>query len=480
MAVASSPNGPASRVALDWVYIRTRTLWLLGVMVLLAVAAGAWWWMSADPRSLEEQAVQAISRAENLLAQAQAVAPGADNLSLAREHITRGREALDVGQFTRAIDEAQAAETLSRELLSGGDVTDTGVRVARSDGDVRIKRSGQFMWEPATERTMLSMGDQIRTGSNGSAQLIFFDGTMMTVQPGTLLEIRELYRDSERREHRVSERLKWGSLKASTQETAGVRGVHEVSTSSAAVRAEHDAEFLVAHDREKGRSEVTALRGAVRLQTSEDEVTLNESTRVTLSKGRVVETTNVLAPPLLKDPPDQRTFLAPRESQVRLSWLRLDRAEYYHLQVSERPMFSRSSVEIDAVRSEQTTLPPLSPGSYYWRVAGIDANGYEGRWSDTRKFRILGAKFQDPDDKVPPILEVSEILVVGTNAIISGRSEPGALVWIAGERVDMDESGAFTWVIKLHRDGENRIAFQAQDAAGNETNRVGYAFVDVF
>ena len=94
------------------------------------------------------------------------------------------------------------------------------------------------------------------------------------------------------------------------------------------------------------------------------------------------------------------------------------------------------------------------------------------------KFRVVSADFRDPDDKTPPPLTIDEVLVVGANAIVVGRSEPGALLWIEGERVDTDEKGRFTWVVKLQKDGENKIRFTAQDAAGNETRRVASAYLD--
>ncbi len=480
MSVSPHTSGQTPRMAVDWIYIRTRTIVALCVLLVVAGGIAGWWWLSEGSLPVEERAERAIASAEETLAEARIASPRAQALDVARGHLVSARQAFDENRFPGAIDEAEAAELIARELLGGSGDQDVGVRVARLDGDVRIKRAGQFMWETATERSVLAMGDQIRTGPRGSAQLIFFDGTMMTVRPGTLLEIRELYRDQNRQEHRVSERLAWGSLHASTNETPGVKGVHEVSTVSAAVRAEKGAEFSVDHDREAGRSEVVALSGDVRLQTRDEEVALPANTRVALERGAIVERSKVLEGPLLDDPPDQRTFLAPQEARITFSWFPLEGADSYQLQVSSRPMFSRREHWLEGLDETRALLPEFSPGTYYWRVAGTDGTGVRGRWSETRKLRVLGAKFQDPDDADPPPLRISEILVVGTNAIISGSTEPGALVWIAGERVDVDESGAFTWVIKLHRDGENKIAFQGQDAAGNETRRVGYAYVEAF
>ena len=44
---------------------------------------------------------------------------------------------------------------------------------------------------------------------------------------------------------------------------------------------------------------------------------------------------------------------------------------------------------------------------------------------------------------------------------------------------NFDGTERFTWVVKLWKDGENRIRLAAQDAAGNETRRVASAYLDV-
>ena len=46
----------------------------------------------------------------------------------------------------------------------------------------------------------------------------------------------------------------------------------------------------------------------------------------------------------------------------------------------------------------------LTAGAYYWRAAALDATGREGRWSESRRFRIVAEDFRDPDDTVPPSL----------------------------------------------------------------------------
>ncbi len=479
MAVTPVAAKGRSPVVVEWIYIRYRTVLLLGGLLLLAAAGGMVWW-GTGAADREGAVVSAVGAAGQRVSEAGVAAPDSPRLPDARARLDEAQAALQRRDWRAAERGAAAATALADAILeehksgAGG----TSVAVSRASGDVRIKRAGQFLWEPVEAGDDLHSGDQLRTGASGSAQLLYFDGTTMTVSPGTLLEIRELHRDPERRTQRVSERLAFGQLSAETRESAGYDSVHEVATEAASVRAKQAAEFQIRHDRD-GRSEVVATRGELALAAGAREVPLPEATRVTVAAGEIVEKTRLLDPPLLSAPADQTSIVGGAGGGVTLAWAPVDRAGGYRVQVSDRPLFPPGG-EARAVQGTSHPLGDLAPGSYFWRVVALDEQGREGRWSESRKFRLLGEEFRDPSDRTPPDLQVSEIMVVGTNAIVSGRSEPGALVWVDGERVDVEDDGRFTWIVKLRQDGENRIRFVAQDAAGNESRRVGTAWLDVF
>jgi hypothetical protein len=482
MTATPTPVNRRRGVSVDWVYIRYRTVgYLAGLLIAAGIGLVGWWWISSRLAPDEARATAAIRSAEALVAEASAHDPDAQQLSLARAHLDRARQELGAASYGPAVDEARAADSLAREALAlrTGDGAPS-VRLVRIEGDVRVKRAGQFLWDRASEQMLLEANDQIRTGADGSAQLVYFDGSVMTLGSGTLLELRDLHRDPQGREQRVSERLAWGAVEGTTDAKNGTRSIHELATDSASVRASEGSQFRIRHDRERGESEVVSLGGDVVVRTPRGEIPLEKNTRIALSGGEVVDRGKLLEAPRQLGPPDQKTFLGASETRVGLAWSQVEGTRNYHLQLSDRSMFTRTILDMEHVQSTEMELPPLAPGSYYWRVAAVDRSGRSGQWSSVRRFRLMGAEFSDPEDGVPPPLDVSEILVVGTNAIITGCAEPGALVWIEGERVDLRDDGCFNWVIKLREDGQNKLQFLAQDAAGNETRRVGYAYVDVF
>jgi hypothetical protein len=101
-------------------------------------------------------------------------------------------------------------------------------------------------------------------------------------------------------------------------------------------------------------------------------------------------------------------------------------------------------------------------------VAAVNAAGLESRFSETRSFRVSNQQIRDDSDTTPPELEVSDSVLTGSMLILSGRTEPGATLWIDNERQEIDEAGAFYTVIRLRTEGWNDVLVVAQDAAGNE------------
>jgi hypothetical protein len=232
--------------------------------------------------------------------------------------------------------------------------SEDGVRVVRIDGDVRVKRAGQFLWESANDRTVLRAGDQIRTSEGGTAQLLYFDGTAMTVSPDSLLEIRDLWRDATQRRQKVSERLAFGSLSARTQDNAGISSIHEVATEKASVRARKASEFQLRHDPEKGVSEILSYRGSLTLSTGTEEIQLPQSARATVERsGKVTEVVALLEAPRINFPPDQRSFAAGAKKAVELGWSEVAGAASYRVQVADRHHFAQATRDEGRLKSTE-------------------------------------------------------------------------------------------------------------------------------
>ena len=112
----------------------------------------------------------------------------------------------------------------------------------------------------------------------------------------------------------------------------------------------------------------------------------------------------------------------------------------------------------------------LAKGSFFWRVGSVTGRNLASDWSPVRRFRVVSGS-AGARDKRPPDLVLERSKVIGNLVMVSGRTDPGALVTVNGEAVDTDKTGAFRKMITMGSDGLSTIVVKSSDGAGNETVR---------
>ncbi len=91
-------------------------------------------------------------------------------------------------------------------------------------------------------------------------------------------------------------------------------------------------------------------------------------------------------PPFIQSPSDGAEF---REKSVRFSWLNVEKASQYHLQIAEDPEFSMIVENQKDIKDAFYKVGNLDYKTYYFRARSIAEDGYQGIWSDTLKFIII-------------------------------------------------------------------------------------------
>ncbi len=74
----------------------------------------------------------------------------------------------------------------------GGGGTAVPCKISSVSGDVQVLRSGSAESVKATNGMELAVGDTITTGNNGSANLTFFDGSVMEIKANSEILVNEL------------------------------------------------------------------------------------------------------------------------------------------------------------------------------------------------------------------------------------------------------------------------------------------------
>lgn len=478
---------PKSNVILDWIAVSYRTVALVGIAIVAAAAIGVLLWLrsSAGPQN---DARDAIARATLRYEEASTYPsqPRLDEVrGNARSALQESRSLFQDRRWDDARVSAIRSENYSQQAIDmarGAATATKEVRFYRIEGDVRVKRSGAFSWDPAHNKMTLRVGDQVKTGTNASAELIYFDGTITTLQPGSLLEIREVSEDPGTKVRRVSERLNWGEILASTQKKNVEGSFHEIATESVAARSEESGRIRIAYDKDSQAGSFDAFEGRFQIVAPDRRESLVSGERIRTSpSGELLPKEILPAPPRLVSPSDQRVLIYPdpASATTTLSWEKTPGADRYFLVISDRSLFANKLWEGER-KETNVEIAGIAPGEYYWKVAATAANGIRGPFSDARRFRVTSRKITDTQDTQPPPLELTEAVQTGPMLILNGRTEPGALLWVDNEKVDVSVDGTFYAVVRLKKEGVNDVMIMAQDAAGNTRKLNQRAFLDPY
>lgn len=474
-------------INVEWVNVTYRSVWVTVILLVLGLAATGYWYWSHHMIPKDEAQV-AIDQAANRFAEATALPVDgslAEMLDNAKVQLDVARAEFSQSAYGKARIAAMRSEKLSLRVISIGDGEEAPLRqvqFSKIEGDVRVKRAGSFSWKSANTKMILRVGDQVKTSSSGSAEVLYFDGTVTRVEPGSLLEIRDLYEDPVTKVRRVREKLTWGEVQASTQKRNVSGSYHEVSTDRVSARAEEEGEFRVAYDKQEQTSVVDVFGGRIELATDSRKATVEAGERMrATAEGRLSAKEALPGVPRLLLPSDQRVFVfeEPSSEKITVSWEELPSIDHYRLVISDKPLFTQALY--DAERDgTKAIIEGLSPGAYHWKVAAISKAGAIGPFSTSRRFRVSSQRIRDRTDNEPPRLQITEFVPIGQMVIINGETDPDAKLWIDNNKVDVYEDGSFNSVVKLRREGLNELLIVAQDPSGNETSLSRGAYVELY
>lgn len=474
-------------IQVDWINITYRSVYSTIAVVLVVVgclAGGIYYKSVYMPKQAATEALTEASAAYRQASTYKGNQALVETVYRAGDALEDAQVDFDRRQYTDAQFAALHSLDLSRKAikLGGGVASDVpDARFNKLEGDVRVKKAGEFSWESAVPKMTLNIGDQVKTSSSASAEVIYFDGTRTRIEPGSLMEIRELFQDPVTRVRRVKERLSFGEVNASVQGGNVAGSYHEVQTDKVNARAEDDSELRIAYDNKKKTTQVDVFSGKALVSSGSRQESLEGGERIRADRnGKLGSREALPGVPRLRSPADQKVYVFsdPSKAEISLSWEALKGVSKYHLMIAEKPLFATTL--FSGNRSEASAnLGALDEGSYYWKVAAVK-DGVLGPYSDVRTFRISNQKIKDREDSEPPALEVNDFVSIGGMVIINGRSEPGATLWIDNEKIDVYDDGSFNAVIRMQQEGVNEIVFVAQDNAGNETRKVKSTYVDQF
>jgi hypothetical protein len=462
----------------DWYKVSVDTLRGWGMFALVALLGiGAWFGFRVwEQHAIRRDAARTIDQARVLFQRVRAepaLASFRTEYETAWEGIERARALYGEARYEAALARATGSREMLLSLLDasrhgrgGGEAQFLAVQ-----GGVEYRRGDRGAWEPARGRVMLKPGDYVKTGNNGSAEIMFADGTLYTVRPDTLFLVSaKRTGDGEAK----SVELQYGWIDLNTAQNSS-----RVATPRAEAVVGEQSEAVVVYDEASGQGQFSAYRGEMRISASGEERRVGALQTVRQAGDRLAEVESLPAAPTLLAPADNADVDIDRERRLRIAWAEVPGGERYALQVSRNRLFVDNVIDVANRRRAEATLGVQGEGSFLWRVAAIDGEDRRGPWSEPARFRVASFGIGGAsEDREPPELEVQDVQSYGSIFIVNGRTEPGAAVWINEEPVTVEADGAFTKTIQLAQSGWAFLEIKAADAAGNEATRRNRVFVE--
>jgi len=472
----------AGGLELDWVIIRVQPLRKVLAVVIVGLVAAALVFLAYKSLNLspEARARRAIERADVALAHAETQplpAHWQDELEQARDQLNMARSEYAEQNWEDGETLADSARRRFEALAGAGDQELVGVGQFFSlEGRVQLQRAGQTEWENAHPNIPVFNGDFVRTGRDGTAEILFADGSLYRISPNSLLEIH----------HKTSEESP-GTVKM----VAGRINVYTsgapstVTTDTAETEIDSDSRVAVDVAADDQKTTVAAFQGSARVRSSQgQEVVIGEREAVAaLASGAMSEKQEIPAPPLPVEPRNNAGFDLGENPMIELAWHGRPPRGTVHLQVSRSKSFDSAQLDVDAPRlaKDSARLRLVAAGTYFWRVAALGDDTANSEWSAVRRFRVFSTSSEHLlEDSVPPELIVSQPQQLGHMFIFEGATEISATVTINGEKVELDADGRFRKTVEIFDDGWIDIVIVAVDPSGNRTERTERVFVEVY
>lgn len=475
------PPNPSKKSTQGWYTVSVDTLRGAALLLLLAVlaVAGYHFYGQWGQKALEQEAAAILSEIEILLQRAEVEKPPGsfvEELESARRGHTAATEAFTAAEFSTAVSEGRRSRALLLAILdSAAARASTGeAQFIAVQGSVEVRRGERGEWEEARSRVVLQSGDYVKTSANGSAEIVFLDGTLYTVRPNTLfLVTRQQGPSGAPAEQTIA--MEYGWVNLNTAQRGG-----RVTTPRAEALVGRESEVVVSYDKGSSTGRFSAFRGSL-------EVASEAGLKRTVAElEQVVQTGDLLSDPRRlpgspePDRPDDNLELSlTAVKTLVLSWKPVNLASRYALQVSRNRLFVDNVIDVNARTKTEATLGLQGEGTFEWRVAAIGRDGLQGPWSPPRTFRVLAAERPgEKGDKTPPELVVDQVQAYGNIFIVAGRTEAGASLKINGEQVAVAANGTFTKTVLVAQEGWSLLELRSIDTSGNDVTVRHRVFVE--
>jgi hypothetical protein len=339
-------------------------------------------------------------------------------------------------------------------------------RVTAVVGTVTVKPNAGAAWLDVKLSDVLRVGDVVQTRARSGAEIYFDSGSRVNVRSDSVVYIGASAESSTAAWNVQAGRV---SFTVATEQ-------QEISTPTARTTAMQNATGNI-DVAESGETGVKVFRGQAEVQTRQGQtISLGENQAVRVdASGKAGARLDLPPPPSLVSPTlrAQLPRVAPPAASAELSWTAVANGVTYHVavdyNVTQANLLLSAALEETGLPGTAHALRGLEPGRYFWRVAAVNRDGFEGAFSRTSFFTIVApaaAPAPSPSPTPPPaLLSVQSVEAIAPGIVqVAGRAEPGATVEVAGVAVLVLPDGSFSEYVR--DSGGDRVVVRARSRAG--------------
>ncbi len=473
------PTAPAKR-SRDWYSVSLGTIvWLLvlgGGALFFFKGMGPQLW---EQFALEKQAQGKIEDAEDLkrqVEQGEGFDPQRSEFVAASEQLRVAQVAFADRHFAEALKLGKSSVLAFEALLQLGQNANGTIRFSNQQGTVEFRRGERGAWKRARLKDRLSPGDWVKTSADGTAEVLFPDGSVYTLRQNTMVHLGDISPERSTGRKQQTADIVFGWVELNTSQSSST-----LKTPKSETRVKEESKALVAYDRERESARIAAFQGEVEVKSTSGQTRTLGPLQQLEQKGELLSEPKPLPgrPALLRPIDKQEIAWKTVGERLQLAWSPVGGASRYALRVSSSPLFGRNLIDSRDRQKTSATLGIRDGGNFYWQVAAIDRQGLQGPWSEVGSFRLTAQRTASGiTDQTPPELEIYEMQNYGALVLINGKVELGATVTINGEPVSAQADGSFSKTVELKQEGWNFIEVVATDAWGNASRKRQRVFVE--
>ncbi len=250
--------------------------------------------------------------------------------------------------------------------------------ISFSENDVRRKSNQNFSWLPANKKDFVFQEDSIYTGSESNAEITLADGSVIEIQPNSLVTI------STSRNGQMNLNLSYGNM------------VGQLAKGSELTVQSGEEEFNLKGDNSKIQfNKSNAGKVDVNLISGNASVSTKSGKEVALKKVLAV-----MSPKLELITPAGTTISKFSDAEtVPLQWKGNSVIAKYEIKVAKDPNFS-NLISQDTTKNQKVNITKDLPGGkYYWQVVAFKKDGTVAVNSEVRDFSV--SAFKSPEITSP-------------------------------------------------------------------------------